>query len=87
MSGGAARGSAGPAWRLPKYVGWGGNRPPATYRFRDAAGSSQTGTSDFDLVQRPVSNALWIDNLWLRDDTIVGGYRGFGGNVYFVRKR
>jgi hypothetical protein len=36
----------------------------ATHRIRYASGSSQTGTSEFDFVQRPVSAALWVDDLW-----------------------
>jgi len=36
----------------------------ATYRIRYASGSSQTGTTDFDLIQRPTSAAAWVDDLW-----------------------
>jgi hypothetical protein len=36
----------------------------ATHRLRYASGSSQTATQEFDLVQRPVTGALWIDDLW-----------------------
>ena len=36
----------------------------ATHRFRYSSGSSTTGTSEFDVVQRPVSGAIWIDDLW-----------------------
>lgn len=36
----------------------------ATHRIRYASGSSQIGTSDFDLVQRPTSAAAWIGDLW-----------------------
>ena len=36
----------------------------ATYRIHYASGSSQTGTTDFDLVQRPLSAAAWVDDLW-----------------------
>src|SRR5439155_5442951 len=36
----------------------------ATYRIRYASGSSQTGTTDFDLIQRPTSVAAWLDDLW-----------------------
>jgi hypothetical protein len=36
----------------------------ARHRIRYASGSPQTGTSNFDLLQRPVSGALWIDDLW-----------------------
>jgi hypothetical protein len=36
----------------------------ATYRVNYSSSSSQTGTTDFDLVQRPTSGALWADDLW-----------------------
>jgi hypothetical protein len=36
----------------------------ASHRLRYASGSSQTATREFDLVQRPVTAALWIDDLW-----------------------
>jgi hypothetical protein len=36
----------------------------ATHRIRYASGSTQTGTTDFDLVQSPGSAAAWIDDLW-----------------------
>ena len=36
----------------------------ATHRIRYASGSAQTGTSDFDLEQRPVSGALYVNDLW-----------------------
>jgi hypothetical protein len=36
----------------------------ATHRLRYASGSSQTGASDFDLVQRPTSAAAWVNDLW-----------------------
>jgi hypothetical protein len=36
----------------------------ATHRIRYASGSTQTGTTDFDLRQTPVSAAIWIDDLW-----------------------
>jgi TonB-dependent receptor-like protein len=36
----------------------------ATHRLRYASGSSQTGTTEFDFVQRPLSAAFWIDDLW-----------------------
>lgn len=36
----------------------------ATHRIRYSSGSPQTGTSDFDLVQRPTSAALWVNDLW-----------------------
>jgi hypothetical protein len=36
----------------------------AAQRLRYASGSAETQTTDFDLVQRPVAGALWIDDLW-----------------------
>ena len=36
----------------------------ASHRIRYASGSAQTGTSDFDLEQRPVSGALYASDLW-----------------------
>jgi hypothetical protein len=36
----------------------------ATHRIRYASSSSQTGTTDFDLVQRPLSAVVWVDDLW-----------------------
>ena len=36
----------------------------ATHRLRYASGSAATGTSEFDVVQRPVSGAVWLDDLW-----------------------
>jgi hypothetical protein len=36
----------------------------ATHRFRYSSGSTQTGTTQFDLVQRPTSGALWVEDLW-----------------------
>jgi hypothetical protein len=36
----------------------------ASQRIRYTSGSSQTGTLDFDLQQRPLSGALWLDDLW-----------------------
>ncbi len=36
----------------------------ATHRVRYASGSSQTGASDYDLVQRPTSAAGWVSDLW-----------------------
>jgi hypothetical protein len=36
----------------------------AMHRIRYASTSSQTGTSDFDIIQRPVSAAAWIGDLW-----------------------
>jgi Carboxypeptidase regulatory-like domain/TonB-dependent Receptor Plug Domain len=52
----------------------------ATHRIRYASGSSQTSTTQFDLVQRPVSVAAWVDDLWrLSPRWIVeAGLRGEG---------
>ena len=36
----------------------------ATHRIRYASASAQTGTTEFDIAQRPISAALWIDDLW-----------------------
>jgi hypothetical protein len=36
----------------------------ASHRVRYASGSAQTGTTDFDIVQRPTAGAAWIDDLW-----------------------
>ena len=36
----------------------------AAQRLRYASGSSATATTGFDLVQRPVSAALWLDDVW-----------------------
>jgi hypothetical protein len=36
----------------------------ATHRIRYGSGSSQTGTTEFDFVQSPVSAAAWVDDLW-----------------------
>ena len=36
----------------------------AAHRIRYTSGSAQTGTSDFDLEQRPVSGAAYIGDLW-----------------------
>jgi hypothetical protein len=36
----------------------------AAQRIRYASGSEETQTTDFDLVQRPVTAAVWIDDLW-----------------------
>ena len=36
----------------------------AASHVRYASGSSQTGTTAFDLVQTPSSGAVWIDDLW-----------------------
>lgn len=36
----------------------------ATYRIEYASGSAQTGTTGFDLEQRPTSGVLWADDVW-----------------------
>ena len=36
----------------------------ATHHVRFASGSQQTGTTDFDLRQRPTTAAFWVDDLW-----------------------
>jgi hypothetical protein len=39
------------------------------------------------LANWSAKDTLEVFNGEIRGDTIVGGYRGFGGNVHFVRKR
>jgi hypothetical protein len=36
----------------------------ATHRLRYASSSSETGTTDFDIVQRPTSGAVWVEDMW-----------------------
>lgn len=36
----------------------------ASHRVRYASGTPQTGTSEFDFVQRPVVAAVWVGDLW-----------------------
>ncbi|HJQ19483.1 MAG TPA: TonB-dependent receptor [Gemmatimonadaceae bacterium] len=36
----------------------------AAYHTRYASGSSQTGTSDFDITQQGTAGGLWIDDVW-----------------------
>lgn len=50
----------------------------AAQRIRYTSGSSQTGTNDFDLEQRPVTGALWIDDMWRLSSRwlVEGGLRG-----------
>jgi hypothetical protein len=36
----------------------------SAHRLRYSSGSSQTGTNEFDVVQRPLSGSLWVDDLW-----------------------
>jgi hypothetical protein len=52
----------------------------ATHRIRYASGSSQTGTTDFDLLQRPTFAALWVDDLWRLSSRwlVEGGLRAEG---------
>jgi hypothetical protein len=35
-----------------------------SHRVRFTAGSAQTGTTDFDIVQHPTTGALWVDDVW-----------------------
>ena len=50
----------------------------ATHRIRYASGSTQTGTTEFDIAQRPVTGALWFDDLWRLSPTwlLEWGLRG-----------
>ena len=36
----------------------------ATHRIRYASGSPQTGTSEFDIKQKPTSGVVWVDDMW-----------------------
>jgi hypothetical protein len=36
----------------------------ATHHLRYASSSSETGTTDFDIVQRPTSAAVWVEDMW-----------------------
>jgi len=36
----------------------------ATHRLRYSSSSSETGTTDFDIEQRPTSAAFWVEDLW-----------------------
>jgi hypothetical protein len=36
----------------------------ATHRIRYTSGSERTGTAEFDLAQRPVTAAAWVEDLW-----------------------
>lgn len=40
----------------------------ATHRVRFTSGSTQLGTTDLDLVQRPATGALWVDDTWRVSD-------------------
>lgn len=50
----------------------------ATHRIRYASSSSETGTTEFDIVQRPVLSAVWISDVWRasRRWVLEGGLRG-----------
>ena len=50
----------------------------ATHRIRYGSGSTQTGTTEFDITQRPVTGALWFDDLWRLSPTwlLEWGLRG-----------
>ena len=50
----------------------------AAQRIRYSSGSAQTGSNDFDLEQRPVTSAIWIDDMWRLSSSILveGGLRG-----------
>ena len=50
----------------------------ATYRVVYRSASAATGTTDFDIVQRPTSAALWVDDVWRPTERVVveGGVRG-----------
>jgi carboxypeptidase family protein/TonB-dependent receptor-like protein len=52
----------------------------ATHRIRYTSSSSETGTTTFDLVQRPVSAAVWVDDLWRLSSRwlVEGGLRAEG---------
>jgi hypothetical protein len=54
----------------------------ATTHIRYASGSSQTGTTDFDLVQEPKSGAVWVEDLWRLTSRwlVEGGLRGEAQN-------
>jgi hypothetical protein len=36
----------------------------ATHRLRYSSSSSETATTDFDIVQRPTAAALWVEDVW-----------------------
>ena len=46
--------------RQERALGW----DVALTRVRYTSSSAQTGTTDFDIIQRPVSYALWVDDIW-----------------------
>lgn len=49
----------------------------AAHRIRYAAGSAATGTAEFDILQRPVTGAVWVEDLWRLSDRwlVQGGLR------------
>jgi hypothetical protein len=50
----------------------------ATYRMSYSSGSPETETVDFDLVQKPVTSAVYLDDLWRIGSRLLveGGLRG-----------
>jgi len=50
----------------------------ATYRMSYSSGSPETETVDFDLVQKPVTSAVYLDDLWRIGSRVLveGGLRG-----------
>jgi hypothetical protein len=50
----------------------------ATYRMSYSSGSPETETVDFDLVQKPVTSAVYVDDLWRIGSRLLvdGGLRG-----------
>lgn len=50
----------------------------ATHRMSYSSGSPQTETVDFDLVQKPVTSAVYVDDLWRVGSRLLidGGLRG-----------
>ena len=76
MNGALAQRSDVRDWRLSGSLLARGSRHDMTlgyevakHRLRYASGSSQTATTEFDLVQRPTTAALWIDDLWRMSPT------------------
>ena len=49
----------------------------AAQRIRYSSGSQQTGSNDFDLEQKPVTSAAWLDDMWRLSSAwlIEGGLR------------
>jgi hypothetical protein len=52
----------------------------STHRIRYASSSSETGTTDFDFVQRPTSAAVWAEDTWRLTSRwlVEGGLRAEG---------